>query len=506
MGHDRRSFLQTAGSAGAVAVTGMAAAEPKAGAAPASAATGKASELSRLDATVLVALIARRQISPVEVVDAALARLDETEPALNAFAAVDADGARRAARAAERAVMRGDALGPLHGIPVSVKDMIDVAGLPARYGSLLMKDNVARADAPSVERLRRAGAIIIGKTTTSEFGYHGNTRSLIQGATHNPWNLALTPGGSSGGAAASVAAGVTAVALGSDAGGSIRAPASLTGLVGLKASFGRVPVWPASSAPMLTHVGPMTRSVADAALMLSAIAGPDRRDPFSLLPPIGAEPDEWSVRSLRVAFSPTLGFARLDPPVGRVVAAAVEKLRPIFRRIEDVAEVCPDPSEFHRAIFLGGISARLGDLVTTSPELIDPPLVGFIRRFREMSVDTYTRLRRRQFEFRDTLRLFFERYDLLLTPTMPCTAWDVDQASPPGYDNMLYFTRPFNQTGQPAAAVPCGLTEDKLPVGIQVTAALGEDARLLAALRVIEAALGARLTSPVEIEGGGRKI
>jgi aspartyl-tRNA(Asn)/glutamyl-tRNA(Gln) amidotransferase subunit A len=280
----------------------------------------------------------------------------------------------------------------------------------------------------------------------------------------------------------------------------------LTGLVGLKATFARVPVWPASSAPMLAHVGPMTRSVADAILLLRVIAGPDRRDPFSLQPPLGVEPDAQSVRSLRVAFSPTLGFAELEPSVGLVVTAAVGKLRSIFPRLEEVSEVCADPSEFHRAIFLGGISARLGDLVTTSPELIDPPLVALVRRFREMTVDAYTRLLRRQVEFRETLRLFFERYDLLLTPTMPCAAWDAEQMLPPSYENVLYFTRPFNQTGQPAASIPCGLTVDKLPVGIQVTAALGEDARLLAALRVIEAAFGTRLTSPVKIQGSDRKI
>src|ERR1700730_8132086 len=181
-------------------------------------------ELNQLDASELAARIVRRDISPVEAVDAALARLEETEPALNAFAAIDVDGARRAARAAETAVMRGDALGPLHGVPVSIKDLIEVAGLPARYGSATLKDNIARADAPSVERLRNAGAIIIVKTTPSEFGYRGYTKSLVHGNTRNPWDLARTPGGSSGGAVASIAAGVTPIGLGTDGGGSIRMP------------------------------------------------------------------------------------------------------------------------------------------------------------------------------------------------------------------------------------------------------------------------------------------
>lgn len=450
MDPDRRSFLKTIGNAAAATVAATTA--PTATAAQTRPAGARLRELNRLDATELASRIARREVSPLEVVDAALARLDDTEPALNAFTAVDADGARLAARAAEMAVMRGDALGPLHGVPVSVKDLIDVAGLPARYGSLTMKDNVARADAPSVERLRRAGAIILGKTATPEFGSQPITKSLVHGTTRNPWNLALTPGGSSGGAAASVAAGVTPIALGTDGGGSIRAPCALTGLAGIKANFGRVPVWPVSATQMVAHVGPIARSVADAALVLGVVAGPDRRDPFSLMGPIDREPDRQVVGALRVAFSPTMGYAKVDAPVERVVAAAIDRLRPIFPSLDSVSEVCPDPSDIHFAVFFGGISAQLGDLVTTSPDLIYPPLLAAIKRFRAMSADTYVRLLRRQFELRETLRRFFERYDLLLTPTLPCVAWDAERTLPPGHQNVpLEFTRPFNNTGQPAA-------------------------------------------------------
>jgi aspartyl-tRNA(Asn)/glutamyl-tRNA(Gln) amidotransferase subunit A len=505
MDQDRRSFLKSVGCAGAAA-TSAAFSESGPAAAETIGSAGGVAELNRLDASVLVGRIARREISPVDVVDAALRRLEETEPTINAFTAVDADGARRAAQAAEDAVMRGDALGPLHGVPVSVKDLIDVAGLPANYGSLIMKDNIARVDAVSVERLRRAGAVILGKTATSEFGYQGVTRSLIHGNTRNPWNVALTPGGSSGGASASVAAGVTAIALGSDAGGSIRAPCALTGLVGIKANFGRVPVWPPSAIATLAHIGPVARSVADAALLLGAIAGADRRDPSSLLEPMADEPDPRTLGALRVAYSPAMGFPKVDPPVERVVDAAVDKLRAIFPKLESVAEVCPDPFNFHRAIFLGGISSRLGDLVTTSPELIDPLLLAYVRQFREMSADTYTRLLRRQVQFRETLQAFFARYDLLLTPAMPCVAWDVDQVIPPGHENFLYFNRPFNHSGQPAASLPCGLTDDNLPVGLQVVAPLGDDALLIAALRVIETTLDARMNTPVAVGAASRKI
>jgi len=313
MDRDRRSVLK------ATSAIALAAALPLAAGAQTRAGGGGLKDLNQLDAGEIAKRVARREISPVEVIDAALTRLDETHPAINAFTAVDAEGARRAARAAEQAVMRGDPLGPLHGVPVSVKDLIDVAGLPARYGSLTMKDNIARADAPSVERLRGAGAIILGKTATPEFGYQGQTTSLVHGVTRNPWNTVLTPGGSSGGAVASVAAGVTPIALGTDGGGSLRNPAALTGLVAIKANFGRVPVWPAAVNPLLLYVGPIARNVADAVLMLNVIAGSDHRDPFSLIQPIGREPDQRSIRELRVAFSPTIGYSKVDEPVERTV-------------------------------------------------------------------------------------------------------------------------------------------------------------------------------------------
>jgi aspartyl-tRNA(Asn)/glutamyl-tRNA(Gln) amidotransferase subunit A len=496
MDQDRRSFLKSAGCVGALTFAAVAA--PTSAGAQATGEGAKLSELNRLDAAEIASRIAQRKVSPVEVIDAALARLEATQAALNAFVAIDAEGARRNARAAEVAVMRGDALGPLHGVPVSVKDLIDVAGLPARYGSLTMNGNVARADAPSVERLRRAGAIILGKTATPEFGYQGRTNSRVHGITRNPWNLALTPGGSSGGAVASVAAGVTPIALGTDGGGSIRGPCALTGVVGIKANLGRVPVWPVSVNPMLLHVGPIARSVADAALVLGVVAGPDHRDSFSLMEPIGREPDLQTVRTLRIAYSPTLGFAKVDAPVERLVAAAIDQLRPVFPLLETVVEVCPDPSDIHRALFLGGMSARLGDLISTSPDLIDPPLLAAVKRFREMSVDAYARFARKQFDFREALAQFFERYDILLTPAMECVAWDVEQALPPS-QKIHSFLRPFNLTGQPAASIPCGLTLDSLPVGLQVVAPSGSEAQLIAALRVIEVALGAQTATPIEI-------
>jgi aspartyl-tRNA(Asn)/glutamyl-tRNA(Gln) amidotransferase subunit A len=214
--------------------------------------------------------------------------------------------------------------------------------------------------------------------------------------------------------------------------------------------------------------------------------------------PVGREPDLQTVRTMRMAYSPTLGFAKVDAPVERIVASAIDRLRPFFPSLETVIEVCPDPSDIHRTLFLGGMSARLGDLITTSADLIDPPLLAAVKRFREMSVDTHTRLARKQFEFRETLEQFFERYDILLTPATECVAWDVEQALPPS-GNIHSFLRPFNLTGQPAASIPCGLTPDRLPVALQVVVPSGSEAQLIAALRIIEVALGGPTATPIEI-------
>lgn len=448
--------------------------------------------LLAFDAGDLVERIARREISPVELVEASLARLEETEPTLNAFVAVDREGAMAAAARAEHAVQAGEALGPLHGVPVSVKDLIDVAGLPARYGSLTLQGQVAGADAPSVARLRAAGAIIIGKTATSEFGYRGYTKSLVHGNTANPWDPTCTPGGSSGGAVASVAAGVTPLALGTDGGGSIRSPAAFTGLVGIKAQFGRVPVWPPSATPTLAHVGPFGRSMADATLLLKVIAGPHPGDPFSFLPKMEAPPVGKALADLRVAFAPTLGYGHVDGPVAETVAAAVAKLCNAMPGIETVDTVCPDPADILAAEFIGGCSARLGDAVERTPELIDPPLLDAIRAFRQMHADAYTRLLRQRLDHREHLRRFFERYDVLLTPTTPCLAWDLKRGVAPGLESAKvwsFFTYPFNLTGQPAASIFCGQADD-LPVGLQIVVPACAEGRLIALLQLAEDMLG----------------
>lgn len=458
-------------------------------------------DLDAMTAMQLAAAIADGDISASEAVQRSLDRLEETEASLNAFVVVDREGALAAARIIDQDRTRKQALGPLAGVPISVKDLIDVAGMPARYGSLTLKDAVAAADAPSVERLRRAGAVIIGKTSTSEFGYRGYTKSLVHGNTLNPHDLGRTPGGSSGGAVASVAAGVTPIALGTDGGGSIRSPAALTGLVGIKATQGRIPVWPASATPTLAHVGPIARTVADAECLLRIMAGADLRDPTSLYSPIPASLKMTDVARVRVAFSPTLGYARVDDDVAEAVANAVVRLTDLWPQIELVDHVCPDPAEILAAEFIGGCSARLGDLVDTAPDLIDPPLLAAILDFRASGADRYTRLLAERARHRERMRLFFERFDLLLTPTTPSVAWPLEHGVPPGHEQAKvwsYFTYPFNLSGQPAASIPCGRGRLGLPVGLQIVAPLLGEPALLAALQAAERVLGRFDAVPLE--------
>jgi aspartyl-tRNA(Asn)/glutamyl-tRNA(Gln) amidotransferase subunit A len=399
-----------------------------------------------------------------------LARLEAVEPSLNAFIHVDAEGALAAAREADRRLAAGGELPALNGIPVSVKDLIDVAGMPCSYGARSMLGHVPSEDAPSVARLRRAGAVILGKTTTSEFGYRGYTESLVHGLTRNPWDIMRTPGGSSGGAVASVAAGVTPLALATDGGGSIRSPCALTGLFGIKPQFGRVPIAPASATPTLAHVGPVGRAVEDVAALLRVIAGPDDRDWTSLQPPLREEAP-FDMAALRVAFSPTLGYARVDADVAAVVERAVLRLAEGLPRLARIETVCEDPAEIFAAEFIAGVAGRLGRVVHDAPDLVDPPLLEAIGSLTARPLRDYAALLRRRVLFREAMRCFFADWDVLLTPTTPAAAWPLGQGVPPGHESAAvwsYFTYPFNLTGQPAASLPCGFTEAGLPVGLQI--------------------------------------
>ncbi len=447
--------------------------------------------------------LARGEVSAEDLAKNALARLDETQPRLNAFSHVDTQGALSAARAidARRARRRSsdEPAAPLEGIPVSVKELVEVAGLPCRYGSLTMIDHRPSGDSPSVARLRAAGAVIIGMTNTSEYGFRGYTDNRVSGLTRNPWDPTRSPGGSSGGAASSVAAGVTPLAIGTDGGGSIRNPCSFTGLVGIKAQFGRVPIYPPSATATLAHVGPIARNSADAKALLAVIAGEDPRDWSSLLAPMNTRPGLTVDAPPVMAFAPTLGYGVVDPEVAAIVRSAVTRLAERFAIEAIDGPVCDDESEVFSAEFVGGVSARLGADFDREADRLDPALRAMVQRFREMSAPHYTALLRRRQHHRDRLRLFFERWPVLITPMTPWPALRLDERAPPGceaYRLWTFFGYPFNLTGQPAATLPCGFTGSGLPVGLQVVVRPQHEALLTDLLEQFEQALGLQIDWP----------
>lgn len=439
--------------------------------------------------------IAARQVSPVELMQSCLARVEQIDPKLNCFASYTPELAMDAARRAEQALMSGQPLGPLHGLPISIKDLIAVKDLRFTFGSRAMADNVAGADAPSVERIRAAGACIIGKSTTSEFGCKAVGDSPLTGITRNPWNTSTTPGGSSAGAAASVAAGLTPFALGTDGGGSIRIPASLCGLFGIKAQFGRVPVYPVSATPTLAHVGPLARTVRDAALLLSVISGQDDRDPFSVAAPV---PDylgacERPVKGMRIAWSRTLGYARPDPEVADIAQRAALRFGEMGCEVVEVEQVmAQDPVDLWTSEFYAGVGVRLKKQLNEQRDLLDPAVADILgQALSQTSEAYYTRVFQR-YELRETMRKFFERFDLLLTPALPCAAFDVGLNTPPQLPDRnivswVYYTYPFNLTGQPAASVPAGFTRAGLPVGLQMVARMHHEIDIFRAAAALEA-------------------
>ncbi|MBI4012497.1 MAG: amidase [Candidatus Rokubacteria bacterium] len=454
-------------------------------------------EIGYASATALAAAIREKAVSPVEAVDAVLRRIERLNPVLNAYCTLTAEAARAAARRAEAAVLRGDALGPLHGVPVSVKDTIWTAGVRTTMGSALYADFVPGEDAPVVARLVAAGAIVLGKTTTPEFAHKGTTDSPLFGITRNPWSLGYTPGGSTGGGAAAVAAGLGPLAVGTDEGGSIRLPAAFCGVVGLKPTYGLVPRYPVGVAELLTHLGPLARTVADAALCLTVTAGRDDRDGWSLAaPPVDYLAGlERRPGALRVAWSPRLGYAAVDPEVLRVTSAAVRALGTLGWHVEEADPGFEDPAAISDAFRYPALAVALGDRLPEWRARMDPSLVPLVEEGQRMSGPDVARALMRRHDLWLAVHAFFGRYDLLATPVVAVPPFPVD-APPPreiagrpvSRRGWIPFTYPFNLTGQPAIALPCGVTADGLPIGLQLVARRLDDALLLRAAAAFEAA------------------
>ncbi|MBI1848549.1 MAG: amidase [Candidatus Rokubacteria bacterium] len=457
-------------------------------------------EICFTPAADLVRLVRARKISPLEVTRAFLARIERVNPSVNAYCTVAAEEALRAARAATAAVTRKAALGPLHGVPVSIKDLTITRGIRTTFGSKIYENFVPDEDALIVERLKAAGAIVLGKTNTPEFGAGGNTFNAVFGATRNPWNLALTCGGSTGGGAVALATGMGPLAQGTDHGGSLRIPAAFCGVVGLRPSPGLVPVHPSPLGwDALSVTGPMARTVGDLALMLAAISGPDARSPISY--PVDtrafvAATRRPSVKGLRVAWSEDLGITPVDAEVRRVAGAAARELARLGARVETAH---PDFSAVVEVI-LTTRGARMvalhADKLPKWREVMQDNLVRNIEFGLGLTADQIGRAERLRTTLWQRVRAFLDRHDVIVTPTVPVPPFLVEQAYPsvidgkpvPSYLHWVLLTYAFSVIGVPAISVPAGFTRDGLPVGLQIAGRWRDEATVLRVAAAFEQA------------------
>jgi aspartyl-tRNA(Asn)/glutamyl-tRNA(Gln) amidotransferase subunit A len=450
----------------------------------------------------LLAKYRAREISPVEATRAILERIERLNPVLNAFCLVDAQAALASARESEARWMKGSPSGPLDGVPVSIKDTFLTRGWPTLRGSKTIdRKGPWEDDAPAVARLREAGAVLLGKTTTPEFAWKGVTDSPLTGITRNPWNPRKTPGGSSGGAAAAVASGMGPLALGTDGGGSIRIPCAFTGLFGIKPTFGRVPAWPPSPMGTLAHVGPIARSVADAALMLGVISRPDARDWLALPHEERDALDglDQGVRGLRIAYSPDLGYAKVDREVAAIVRKATETLEDLGAKVEARDPGFEDPQEMFSRHWFPGAAALVRGVPAAKRGLMDKGLLEAAKKGERVTTAQYFDAMQKRAALGTLMSRFHERYDLLVTPTLPIAAFDVGRDAPKGmkrWTNWTPFSFPFNLTQQPAASIPCGLTRAGLPVGLHIVGPKYAEARVLRAARAFERAYPTAMPDP----------
>jgi aspartyl-tRNA(Asn)/glutamyl-tRNA(Gln) amidotransferase subunit A len=447
-------------------------------------------DLTQASAAQLGTLYRKGKASPVETMKAVLARADRLAATINALCHVDRKAALAAARASEKRWKKGEPLSPLDGVPVSIKELVRVKGWPASMGSKLTDKSPADADAPAVARLREAGAIVFAQSTSSEYGHKGVTDSPLNGITRNPWNTGMTPGGSSGGAGAAVAAGLGPIAIGTDGGGSVRIPASFCGLIGLKATFGRVAAWPPSMTGDLSNTGPMARTALDAALMMNAIARPDPRDGHALPP----DDTDYTKKLTRLPKKLKIGFALRfgDHPLDIEVAAMVTRAARDFEALGCAVEEVEAPFSFagaSRAFVIHWLSA-LQRLLQVFPEArhgeFDPNLLAGAKAGLRYSLQEVVDAQVTRRDLTLAWNLFFTKYDLLLTPTVAVQPFEAGTNLPPGPDgkaNFLWspYTPQFNMTRHPAATVPCGLSRQGLPVGLQIVSAHYNDALVLRA-------------------------
>jgi aspartyl-tRNA(Asn)/glutamyl-tRNA(Gln) amidotransferase subunit A len=447
--------------------------------------------------TGLLTAYRRGELSPLEVVDHHLAQIARIDQKINAFVAVDRETVRAAAQRSSGRWQRGERTGSLEGIPITIKDIVAMSGLPTREGSKTTSALKALVDAPVVARLREAGALLLGKTTTPEFGWKGMTDSPASGVTRNPWNLDHTPGGSSGGAAAALAAGIGVAAHGNDGGGSIRIPASYCGLIGLKPTYGRVPQAPVES-PYISLVanGPITRTVEDAALLLNVMSRPDIRD-WHALP---YDPRDWAVglndnlRSLRIAYTDRLGGAVVDQEVAHICRAAVERIAIEGTEVIELDEVIEPLQPQFEKFWKAGFAHRLRTIAPERRADLDPEFHKLAEEGLDVGVEALDAAHAARAKLVARMRRVHLDYDILLTPTMPTPPPRADvtyhSTEFDRWDHAVPFTVPFNLTGQPAASIPVGVTGAGLPVGLQVIATHHREDLIIRSARAILDLLG----------------
>ncbi|NQW52555.1 MAG: amidase [Rhodospirillales bacterium] len=460
-------------------------------------------DLTRLPASELREQIAAKKISPVELTDAVLVRADKLQPVLNCFITLVPDQARAAARAAEDAVMRGEPLGLLHGIPFAAKDLVNTAGVRTTFGSLLYENNVPKEDAVCAARVKAAGGILFGKTTTPEFGHKSLTDAPLFGRTRNAWSAAHTSGGSSGGAAVAVAAGIGPIGIATDGGGSTRIPAAVNGMVGLKQSNGVIPHSQVADAfGNYTYVTPMTRTVMDTALMLQAMAGPHPSDPWS----IGIEPQDYltaaraegDLEGKRILYSATLGNTVVAGDVRTAFEMSLVRLRELGAELVELSDALPDMGTAWKVINHTTWKARFDEMIRRDGNRMTPSLVRQVAEAADWSGADYQRA---MFQRADLFRMvqgWFETADYLVTPTISRTALPIDQDlfDPITIDgveagelrrNWFPYTMPFNITGHPALSLCNGYDSEGLPTSLQIVGRFRDEASVLRAAALYEA-------------------
>ncbi|MFS2224474.1 amidase [Pantoea sp. B65] len=437
--------------------------------------------------------------SSFALVSECLQRIKTHNPTLNAFGDLYEEAALGDAEACDREAAAGKLRGPLHGVPFGIKDLFSTAGLRTTKGSLTALDNLPDSDAPIIARLKAAGAIIIGKTATTEFGWTGSSYSRLFGHGRNPWNTELTSGGSSSGSAISVAARLVPAALGSDGGGSVRIPGSFCGIFALKGSLGRIPTWPWSATEMLSHAGPMTRTVRDSALLFDILSGPDARD-HQALPEKG---EAWlagcdrPLPPLRVCYSPTLFNTPVDPLISSRVEQAVEQMAHMLP-VTLITRVQPWTSPFAAfdTLWTGGRGVAYGEALRDRLDQLDPGFAALIEKSQQINLAGYLHAQKQRAFFASQVHALFDEVDLLITPTLPVLPFAADRHTPPDqpvgdsgveWARWTPFTWPFNLSGNPAATVPCGFTPAGLPVGLQVIGRRYADGEVLQFCAALEA-------------------